>query len=116
MSGYRAVVETLAAIREQVSEEIYLACAVLGGHEQGLTEAELRTEIEQLLNKTDLEVDFPWYLGISKSMLCEAKKRLSAAQGFENLMKGLRDDDWIEDAGERVKFKPRHFTWGFSKG
>jgi len=107
-----AVTSAFAALVESMLPLNYVACVILSGHPQGLTEDELRTEIVSFLENPKA-TKLPWYLWMSKSYIRDAKKALKAEGWSSHLLSDLREGDWLIENGSLLKFKPRNFELGF---
>lgn len=114
--AWNVVVATLDALRESMHPANYALCLVLSGHEpEGLTEAELKAAVLEFVNGKGVE-ELPWYMGISGSFLAEARKLLQAGGGFEQTLEQAREDKFVSEESGRLRFKERHFEWGFRLG
>jgi len=107
------VVTTLDALRERMGELEYVACVVLSGFEDGVSREDFEKELKDVL-ASELPPETPWYLGLTTTRLETARNSFKAVKNFDEVLQLLRDEDWLDEAGGKYKFKPRHYTWGFS--
>jgi hypothetical protein len=112
---FDAVVTTLDALRERMTALTYTACAILAQHPQGLSPEDLEKAIRDFLGGVSA-ADMPWYLGLTKDHAANALEELSRSKAFDDLMARLVDDDWIDRVDGRLRFRPRHYTWGAKLG
>jgi hypothetical protein len=110
---WTVIVATLDALREKMLPLEYTACVVLSSSPDGMTEQEFQQQLRDFL-VSGKGAELPWYLGLTASRRNDSLLALEAPDGFTDLMKLLRRNDWLIEDGGKVKFKPRHYTWGVS--
>jgi hypothetical protein len=103
-AAYGALVESMLPLD-------YVACVVLSGYPNGVTEKDLRQEVEKFL-KNPKAKKLPWYLGMSERNIRSAADSTKQADWFERLLDRLRKDDWLTVTGATLKFKSRNIELG----
>jgi len=106
-----AITATFGALVEAMLPLDYVACMLLSGHPQGITQQDLQKEIEAFL-KNPKAKRLPWYLGVSKSRVGNAADAARTKDWFPQLLERLRKDDWLIESGDRLQFRSRNFQLG----
>jgi hypothetical protein len=107
---FDACVTTLDALRERLRNSTYVACVVLAGNQDGLTEVELEREIKAFVDGADA-AKLPFYMGFTESYLDEARKEIRSPNAFKVVLDDLRKGKWVTESDGRLFFKERHFVW-----
>jgi hypothetical protein len=79
---------------------------MLSGHADGLTEQDLRLDVEKFL-KNPKAKKMPWYLGVSARNVRAVIDATKQAEWFPRLLERLREDDWLINGNKILKFKRR---------
>ncbi len=108
---YDIIIATLDALREKMAVLDYTACVVLSNSPNGFEEKDFKEAIEKFVQIENVD-DLPLYLGFSSKRILESRKAMTSSTWFDDLLKRLDHDDWLERNGSRIKFEPRHYTWG----
>jgi len=112
--AFDIIVTTLDALREKMSPLTYTACVLLSYFDTGVDPKIFESALKTFLADSD-KVDMPWYLGLTQERLQAAREELAFPNGFAKLLTALDDHDWLEPKDRpKLRFKPRHYSWGVS--
>jgi hypothetical protein len=110
---YGIVRATLDALVEKMTALEYTACVVLSQYDEksGVTREPFEKAVRDLLTLGSGD-EIPWYFGLTRRRLRDARDELEAMGDFSMLMQALRKDDWLTDLNAGAfTFKPRHYVW-----
>ncbi|HET6329139.1 MAG TPA: hypothetical protein VFG04_30930 [Planctomycetaceae bacterium] len=115
VKGWRAVLSTLEAIREEMKPLPYCAYVVLSSSPQGLTHAELQQRLSNYVNEMiSSKWPLPW-IGLSKDELTTACKALSYSGQLDDLIRALIKSDYAEEKDGHVFYRSKNFSLGFTQ-
>lgn len=106
-----AVVAGVAAVAEKMHPLHYVACIVLAEHSEGLTKTEFEEKLRAFLHSAK-NAEFPWYLGLTEDRIAKAQQALDEAEGFNDLIKGLRKEKFVSEKDQRLFYAVRNFKLG----
>ena len=110
---YDIVRATLDALVEKMTALEYSACVVLSQYDEktGVTQPVFEKAVRDLLALGSGE-EIPWYFGLTRRRLRDAREQLDALEDFSQLMDALRKNEWLNKLpGDTFAFKPRHYVW-----
>ena len=90
----------------------YITAVILSVHPEGLTTAELRRSVEDFLNDPQAS-KFAWHFGMNESLVKRATEVLSAPDWLSEVLKQLARVGFLEQLGDRFKFKSRNYEIGW---
>lgn len=113
--AWDVVIAALDALRERMHPAEYSICLVLSGHgTTGMAESDLKSAVLEFVNFDSGKL--PWYMGINDSFLRDARNAIQTTDGFDQWLKQVQGDGLVVAESGMLKFKERHFEWGFSLG
>jgi hypothetical protein len=109
--GIDAVTATLRAFYETLTEAEYVTALVLSQAEDGLTRANLESEVLDFVRRAEHK-EFPLFLGLSSSFVTNAKTVLETPGAFDTVLAGLRKRSLLLEDNALLRFTSKHFEWG----
>ncbi|MDA9545317.1 hypothetical protein ACM43_12865 [Bradyrhizobium sp. CCBAU 45321] len=109
ISAAQAIYESFVQTMRPID---YVTYIVLARSPDGMTETELKTAVDEFLDKQSDYAEVSWYLRISGERLDRARQ---ARQGnwMKTALEKLLENDMISRESDKVCFKPRHYTFGW---
>ena len=109
--AFGALVATLNAVQQPMTEAEFLACMTLSDQPNGLTPHELADGIRFRCTKVPPAL-FPWYLGISAQYLERALRGIETPNTIEDLVDLLRKRGLARDGDDgRIIFVDQEVVW-----
>ncbi|WP_271604998.1 hypothetical protein [Bradyrhizobium sp. CCBAU 11434] len=109
ISAAHTILESLVQTMRPID---YVTYIVLSQKPAGMTQAELESAVNDLLDHGENRDELSWYLRISADRFARASQ---ARQGkwMDKVLEKLSDVDMIEREGDLIRFKSRNFKFGW---
>jgi hypothetical protein len=90
----------------------YITSVILSVHPKGLSEGELRQEVEKFLGDPRA-AEYAWHFAMSESRVQRAKEVLGSPNWFDLVLVKLTEADFLERQGSTIKFKSHNYEIGW---
>ncbi len=109
-----AINAVFASLVQRMRPIDYVTCVVLAHHSDGLTRDDLQKAVIDFLNDPDAS-PFAWYFAMTEDRVRRAKEVIESQRWFETVLENLRKDNLFEERENKLVFRSRNLTVGWSE-
>jgi hypothetical protein len=113
--GFQAIMAAraiMASICEAISPINYVTAVTLSRSDKGLRPEELKKQVEDFLTDPK-STHYAWHFGMTEEFAKLASESMKDPKWFDRALASLRENGFVQGAGEILTFKSRNFSIGW---